>query len=143
MLLARTEAKVSPVIKKIAEIDSSIKASFVAIDLANVASVRQAASVVRAQIDHLDILINNAGIMAHPYKKTVDGIESQFASNHVGHFLLTVLLIDKIEAAAKKSSDGARIVNLTSDGYQISPARFDDWNFKARLHIDFEQFTEQ
>jgi NAD(P)-dependent dehydrogenase (short-subunit alcohol dehydrogenase family) len=61
------------------------------------------------------------------YTKTVDGIEMQFAANHVGHFLLTNLLIGKIFAAGS----GARIVNVSSGGHVTSGVRFDDWNFKV------------
>jgi NAD(P)-dependent dehydrogenase (short-subunit alcohol dehydrogenase family) len=61
------------------------------------------------------------------YTTSVDGIESQFATNHIGHFLLTNLLMDKIFAAG----NGARIVNVASFGYLAGGVRFDDWNFKV------------
>lgn len=61
------------------------------------------------------------------YATTADGIEMQFAVNHVGHFLLTNLLMDKILASGK----GVRIVNVTSLGYMIGGVRFDDWNFEV------------
>jgi NAD(P)-dependent dehydrogenase (short-subunit alcohol dehydrogenase family) len=60
------------------------------------------------------------------YEKSVDGIEMQFAANHIGHFLLTNLLMDKIFAA-----EGARVVNVSSGGYVSSGIRFEDWNFKV------------
>jgi NAD(P)-dependent dehydrogenase (short-subunit alcohol dehydrogenase family) len=63
--------------------------------------------------------------MATPYAKTVDGIESQFGTNHIGHFLLTNLLMGKILAAAP----GARIVNVSSSAHQPGVIRFEDWNF--------------
>lgn len=66
------------------------------------------------------MLINNAGIMAVPYRKTVDGYESQFATNHLGHFLLTKLLFNP---AIQAAGEGARIVNLSSAGYQMCPFR--------------------
>jgi NAD(P)-dependent dehydrogenase (short-subunit alcohol dehydrogenase family) len=59
------------------------------------------------------------------FKKSEDGIELQFASNHVGHFLLTNLLMEKIIAAGR----GARIVNVSSNGFELGEVRFDDWNF--------------
>ena len=61
------------------------------------------------------------------YKKSKDGIEMQFAANHIGHFLLTNLLMPKILAAGK----GARIVNVSSFGYMSGGVRFDDQNFKV------------
>jgi len=61
------------------------------------------------------------------YTKSVDGIELQFAANHIDHFLLTNLLMDKIFAA----DEGARIVNVSSRGHVTSGVRFGDWNFKV------------
>lgn len=62
------------------------------------------------------------------YTKSAGGIEMQFAANHVGHFLLTNLLMDKLFAAG----EGARIINVASGGYVSSGVRFDDWNFKVK-----------
>ena len=116
------------VIKEIAEINENIKTTFVPIELDNLESVRKAVSVVDAAVEKIDVFINNAGIMAvKDFKTNNAGIESQFATNHVGHFLLTNLLMDKILAAGR----GARIVNLTSDGHKISPVRFEDYNFSV------------
>lgn len=61
------------------------------------------------------------------YTTTAEGIELQFGANHIGHFLLTSLLMPKILAAGK----GARIVNVSSFGYLSAGVRFDDWNFKV------------
>lgn len=122
LLLARSETKVNPVIKEIGEISPSTNAIFIPIELDDFDSVRKAAAVVNKSVDKLDILINNAGIMAVvEYQTNKEGIESQFATNHLGHFLLTSLIFDKIRAAGPK----ARIVNVTSDGYMISPWRED------------------
>ena len=66
-------------------------------------SVRQAAGKVSAAISAVDYLINNAGIMVTPYQKTPQGVELQFGTNHLGHFLLTNLLMDKILAAGPRS----------------------------------------
>ena len=75
--------------------------------------MREAAAKINEIVDKLDILINNAGIMACPFAKTVDGIESQFGTNYIGHFLLTNLIMPKILAAGP----GSRIVNVSSVGY--------------------------
>jgi NAD(P)-dependent dehydrogenase (short-subunit alcohol dehydrogenase family) len=97
-------------------------------ELDSQASVRNAASMIQAKFDKIDIVINCADIMAvKEYKKSVDGIELQFATNHIGHFLLTNLLMDGILAAG----EGARIVNVSSDGYAISAMRLDDYNFQV------------
>jgi NAD(P)-dependent dehydrogenase (short-subunit alcohol dehydrogenase family) len=67
--------------------------------------------------------------MACPYVKTEDGIESQFGTNYIGHFLLTNLLIERIQAAG----EGARIVNLTSTGSAAGEINFDNINFDVSL----------
>ena len=61
------------------------------------------------------------------YSTSVDGIETQFAANHIGHFLLTKLLMEKILAAGA----GARIINVSSQGYMSGGVRVDDYNFKV------------
>ncbi|KAA6408314.1 MAG: hypothetical protein FRX48_08056 [Lasallia pustulata] len=126
ILLGRTEAKISPVLDEIKKINPAISAKFIKLDLGNLSSVREAASTINERVSHIDVLINNAGIMAvKQYTKTVDGFESQLATNHLGHFLLTNLLMGKLLAAG----EGAKIVNLSSMGYELSEFRFDDWNF--------------
>jgi NAD(P)-dependent dehydrogenase (short-subunit alcohol dehydrogenase family) len=95
-------------------------------DLASLKSVREAAAEVNGYPENIDILINNAGIMATPYEKTVDGHESQFGVNHLGHFLFTKLIVEKIP-------HGGRILNVSSDGYQMGGVRFDDPNFEVSI----------
>jgi NAD(P)-dependent dehydrogenase (short-subunit alcohol dehydrogenase family) len=92
--------------------------------------VRQAAIEINTTIEKLDILINNAGIMAvKEYEESKDGIEMQFAANHIGHFLLTNLINGKILVAGE--GEGARVVNVSSGGYVCSGVRFEDWNFEV------------
>lgn len=128
LLLGRTLQKVEPVIDEIRRVDNSIDALFVPIELDSFDSIRKAATEINRLVDKIDYLLNNAGIMAaKEYKLSKDGYESQLAVNHLGHFLLTSLLMDKIIAAG----EGSRIVNTTSNGYMISPFRFDDYNFSV------------
>lgn len=133
IVLARSQARVESIIARIKEIDSSIKVDFVPVSLDDFDSVRAAAKSINNKISKLHILINNAGIMAiKDYKTNKDGIEIQFATNHLGHFLFTKLLFSKILAAGS----GARIVNLTSLGHKIGPVRFDDYNFSNGKEYD-------
>ncbi|PVH86419.1 NAD(P)-binding protein [Cadophora sp. DSE1049] len=125
ILLGRNEAKVSPVVEKIQQISPSTKVQFVKVDLASTASVRAAAAEVGKSVAKIDVLINNAGIMGPKFSLTPDGVESQFGANHIGHFLLTNILMPQLEAADK----GSRVVNVSSLLYQFSPVRFDDYNF--------------
>lgn len=145
ILAGRDKSKVQPVIDKISKSSPGVPITFVRLNLASQSSIREAAKQVISQIDSLDILINNAGskymyegishgvwliylVMAtKDYTTTAEGIELQFGVNHIGHFLLTNLLMEKLLAAKK----GARIINLSSFGYLMSGIR-DDWNFKVR-----------
>ena len=72
------------------------------VDLSSLASVRRCAKEIIETEDKIDILINNAGIMNCPKMKTVDGFEMQFGTNHLGHFLLTELLLTAIKRSAEK-----------------------------------------
>ncbi|MGW1077046.1 oxidoreductase [Streptomyces sp. NPDC002537] len=81
---------------------------FAPLDLADLASVRAFAEEFPG--DRLDLLINNAGVMALPERRTVDGFEMQFGTNHLGHFALTGLLLERLRAAGR----GARVVSVSS-----------------------------
>ncbi|XXH00879.1 hypothetical protein Hte_007230 [Hypoxylon texense] len=132
LVASRTAKKVEPVLKDIAEIDSSIKTTFVQVDLTDHESVRRAAKEILAAAPKIDVLINSAGNMAiKEYTVDKQGIEIQLSANYIGHFLLTNLLVPALSsaAAAAAAAAGARVVNLTSSGYLLSPFRFDDWNF--------------
>jgi NAD(P)-dependent dehydrogenase (short-subunit alcohol dehydrogenase family) len=102
----------------------NVKIRLLVFDLANLMSVRQAAKEVNEYAEKIDVLVNNAGIMAAPYGKTVDGIESHFGVNHVGHFLFTLLILDKLNPQA-------RIINISSGGYAIGGVRYEDPNFEV------------
>ncbi|WEO76608.1 SDR family NAD(P)-dependent oxidoreductase [Cryobacterium sp. SO2] len=96
------------------------------LDLADLVSVRAFAERFLATGRSLDILINNAAIMASPEARVGDGWESQFATNHLGHYVLTNLLWPALVAA-----EGARVVALSSTGHKLSGIRFDDPNFTS------------
>jgi NAD(P)-dependent dehydrogenase (short-subunit alcohol dehydrogenase family) len=93
------------------------------LDLADLSSVQHFAGNLLAEYDQLDILINNAGVMATPYRKTVDGFELQFGTNHLGHFMLTGLLYDLLERTPK-----SRVVTLTSYAHFFGWINFRDLN---------------
>ena len=92
-----------------------------ALDLGSLDSVQDFAKGFRADNGRLDLLINNAGVMAPPRKETADGFELQFGTNHLGHFALTALLLD-----AMKDREDARVVTLTSGAHRMGHIDFDD-----------------
>lgn len=91
------------------------------LDLASLASVRTFAAAFQARHQTLDVLINNAGVMALPYRTTADGFEMHFGTNHLGHFALTGLLLDLLLAA-----EGGRVVTVSAGFYRLGRIRFDD-----------------
>ena len=111
-------------VEEVHKASGSTNVVFRQLDLASLTSVRRFSEHVLKEEPRIDILINNAGIMACPYWKTEDGFEMQFGVNHLGHFLLTNLLLDRLKAAP-----AARIVNVSSVAYAFSKGiKFDDIN---------------
>ncbi|MEM8773979.1 MAG: SDR family NAD(P)-dependent oxidoreductase [Pseudomonadota bacterium] len=101
------------------------------LELGSFASIRAFAERILAKHQKIDILINNAGVMASPYSETCDGFELQFGSNHLGHFLMTKLLMPAL-------GEGSRVVALSSAAHQYSPVLFDDIGFNA---TDYEKWA--
>jgi NAD(P)-dependent dehydrogenase (short-subunit alcohol dehydrogenase family) len=98
------------------------------LDLSSLESVRTAAAQLRSDHDRIDLLINNAGVMYTPKSTTKDGFELQFGTNHLGHFALTGLLLDRLLPVA-----GSRVVNVSSIGHRIRAAiHFDDLQWERR-----------
>ncbi|VAI00554.1 unnamed protein product [Triticum turgidum subsp. durum] len=90
------------------------------LDLSSLASVRKFADDFAATGLPLNILVNNAGVMATPFTLSKDGIEMQFATNHVGHFLLTNLLLETMKKTSRESNVEGRIVNVSSEGHRFA-----------------------
>lgn len=116
---ARTPEKAQAALVNIANVEQA------ALDLANPASIDAFAGGFLSRTKKLDILINNAAIMASPLMRDARGYEAQFATNHLGHFQLTARLWPALKAAG-----GARVVALSSIGHRISPPDLEDPNFE-------------
>ncbi len=99
----------------------------VLLDLASLASVRAAAEEIRSAAPSLDLLVSNAGVMDIPYRRTVDGFELTLATNHLGHFALTGLLLDRL-----LERDGSRVVTVSSLAHRRGRIRFDDLQSEQR-----------
>jgi NAD(P)-dependent dehydrogenase (short-subunit alcohol dehydrogenase family) len=124
ILTGRTRSLLEETEKAIQAKTPTVKTRILIFDLGSLKSIREAAAEVNSYPEKINVLINNAGIMATPFEKTVDGFESQFGVNHLGHFLFTKLIVGKIPW-------GGRIVNVSSNGYQFGGVRFDDLNFEV------------
>jgi len=98
-------------------------------DTGDMQSVRAFAKKVQERYTAIHVLINNAGIMSVPYKETKDGFESQMAVNHLGHFLLTHLLMPQLIAGSKANEGkNVRIVNVSSCVHRLTDIDFDDFH---------------
>jgi len=104
--------------------------SLVELDLASLKSVRACADKLNAEGKKFDVLIANAGVMACPQSKTADGFETQFGTNHLGHFVLLNRLAPLLNA-------GGRIVCLSSAGHRFSDVNIDDPNFERTPYTEF------
>ncbi|WYZ36105.1 hypothetical protein EsH8_X_000752 [Colletotrichum jinshuiense] len=122
-LTARTEARGIAAIKEVHDAvpEAKGKIKFLELDLASFASIKKAANTFLGLSDRLDILMNNAGLMATPPTLTADGYEVQFGSNYMGPALFTKLLLPVIAKTAKQHGSDVRVVNLSSELFKQAP----------------------
>ncbi|KAL0936888.1 short-chain dehydrogenase [Colletotrichum truncatum] len=128
ILAGRSPTKFQSIVDHLAKTHPSITVKSLDLDLSSFANVREAAEKVNSWSDvpHIDVLVNNAGVMAVPYSLTKDGFENHFQTNHLGHFLFTNLIMEKILA-----SNAPRIINVSSMGHRQGSIRWADYNFSG------------
>jgi NAD(P)-dependent dehydrogenase (short-subunit alcohol dehydrogenase family) len=126
--LEKAKRATSEVSKAAAETGASFE--LVELDLASLKSVRAAADKLLADGRLFDVIIANAGVMATPFGKTADGFETQFGTNHLGHFVF-------VNRIAKLIKDGGRLVNLSSSGHRFSDVDLNDPNFETTPYEPF------
>jgi NAD(P)-dependent dehydrogenase (short-subunit alcohol dehydrogenase family) len=114
VLACRNEEKAKKVIDQIKSETNNDKVEFIPLNLLKLSSVKQFVDTFSARHDQLHILMNNAGVMMCPFGLSEDGIETQFATNHVAHYYLTKLLLPLLEKSAP-----SRVVNVSSIGHRI------------------------
>lgn len=136
-LAARDAAKTAAAAAQIRQSTGNPRVDTGELELDKPASVQDFAHAWLAKYDRLDLLINNAGVMACPLTRTVEGWELQFATNHLGHFLLTSLLVPALTAGAP-----ARIVNLSSAGHRRSAVDLADPHYEHRPYDPFEAYGQ-
>jgi NAD(P)-dependent dehydrogenase (short-subunit alcohol dehydrogenase family) len=133
----RNRQKGTEIARSIAESTGNDKLHVARLDLVDHQSIREFADEVASRDDELSILVNNAGVMACPLARTSQGWELQFATCHVGHFLLTSLLIPLLEAGAP-----SRVVCLSSFGHTRSSIDFDDLHFERKPYDKWEAYGQ-
>jgi len=126
--LTKAEAATAQVRKDAATNGGSFE--LIELDLANLKSVRACADGLLKKGEPLDVVIANAGVMATPFGHTADGFETQFATNHLGHFVL----VNRIASLVR---DGGRLINLSSAGHRFSNVDLDDPNFERTSYEPF------
>uniref|UniRef100_A0A453DZX1 Short-chain dehydrogenase TIC 32, chloroplastic n=1 Tax=Aegilops tauschii subsp. strangulata TaxID=200361 RepID=A0A453DZX1_AEGTS len=114
VIIAARNTEASEARKRIMEIHPLARVDVLKLDLSSLKSVRAFADQFNSMNLPLNILINNAGVMFCPFQLSEDEVEMQFATNHLGHFLLTNLLLDNMKTTAKSTGIEGRIVNLSS-----------------------------
>src|SRR3954454_1017395 len=127
LLGCRNPEKGAWALAEVREVASAAEPEVVPLDLSDLASVRSAAAQVNGAVDHLDVLMNNAGVMAIPQARTTDGFEMQFGTNHLGHFALTGLLLP-----ALLRGPAPRVVTTSSAVHKVGRMRWKDPQWERR-----------
>ena len=136
-LTARNVPKGEAVAAEIRSATGNLQVAVEELELGSLASIRAFARRFLARHDRLHILVNNAGVMACPFGKTADGFEMQFGTNHVGHFLMTCLLMPALRAGAP-----SRVVSVSSRGHHLAPVSFDDLHFARRPYDKWQSYGQ-
>lgn len=129
ILACRNFERASKAANQIMKLSQNNNIEIEKLDLADLKSVRKFCESMKCKLSRLDLLINNAGIMMCPYWKTNDGFEMQFGTNHLGHFLLTNLLLDLM----KKTVD-SRIINVSSLAHTFGKMNWNDLNWEKNYN---------
>src|ERR1041385_8193041 len=127
IMACRNAAKAQGAWQKILVEHPGASVEVMALDLASLASVRQFAKDLAQRTDRLDVLCNNAGVMALPRRETADGFEMQLGTNHLGHFALTALLLPLLLA-----TPDSRVVTMSSGAHKMGRIDFDDLHGKRK-----------
>ncbi len=137
VITSRSEEKAKSAVEEIKMASGNENVDFVQVDLISQQSVRKAAEQIKAKCPKIHVLINNAGCYLSELVLSPEGYEGQFATNHLGHFLLTNLLMDNIKAAGK-----ARIVNLASIAHKSTrELDLNDVNFEKDGYAGWKSYS--
>ncbi len=137
IIAGRDQAKLIAAADEIAAGMPGAQIDTIICDLASLDSLRACTAQAHERFAKIDLLINNAGVMACPFSHTANGFELQFGTNHLGHFVLTKGLMPLIERG-----ENPRIVNLSSRGHFIADVDLDDPNFKHRDYNEWVSYGQ-
>lgn len=137
VLACRSAERGKSAVSRLLQKHPKASVELMSLDLGDLASVRTFAAAVTAKFSALHVLVNNAGIMFPPFTKTLDGFESQFGVNHLGHFALTAQLV---ELLAK--TPGSRVVNVSSLAHKMGGLDLDDVNFERRSYGKLQSYGQ-
>jgi hypothetical protein len=137
VLACRNPQKAGDAVDRLHAAHADARVEVLPLDLASLASVRDFAKQFSERYESLDALCNNAGVMALPLRRTADGFEMQVGTNHLGHFALTGLLLDKLLA-----TPGSRVVNVSSTAHKIGKVDLDDLNYEKRAYSKWPAYGQ-
>ena len=137
IMVARDEDKLKEVMEELRRGNPSAELHIQRMDLADLESVRTASTEILLYHADIQLLINNAGVMACPLMRTAQGFEMQFGTNHLGHFLFTGLLAPALIEGAP-----GRVVNLSSGGHKFAAFNFTDPNYQTREYDKWQAYGE-
>lgn len=137
VMAVRNTKKAETVLQEIKQTSLNAKIDIKEMDLTSLESVKHFADKILSSYHRLDVLINNAGIMACPFDKTKDGFEIQMGTNHLGHFALTGLLMPLLE-----KTNNARIVATSSIGHRLGNIDFEDINWRKRKYSPTQAYSD-
>jgi NAD(P)-dependent dehydrogenase (short-subunit alcohol dehydrogenase family) len=127
VLACRNLAKAESAAESIRARNADAEVEVLALDLGDLSSIRDAAGEAHTRFGVVDLLINNAGVMIPPHESTADGFELQFGTNHLGHFALSALMYDLVEAAP-----AGRIVTVSSNAHKLGTMAWGDLQSEQR-----------
>lgn len=140
VIVSRSPQKCADSVQKIKQATGNSAVSFIAGDLSLMSEVRRVAEQFKAQHSRLDVLVNNAGAFYDKRQQTSEGNEMTFALNHLNYFLLTHLLLDRLQATGEQTGD-ARVINVSSDAHQLGKINFEDIQ-RTRSYSGFRAYGE-
>ena len=137
VITARDKAKAEEALAHLRQVAPDAEFDYAVVDLGSLDGVLQASEDILERFPALHIMVNNAGVMATPFGRTVDGFETQFGTNHLGHFVLTNLLVPALIAGAP-----SRVISLSSASHQRGDVQWEDINFETQPYDPVRAYAQ-